>query len=128
MKFSCYHLIQARKFTKMTFYCHLIVHTGMAEGPIVAGVIGVDMPHFDIWGNTVNVASRMESTGEENKIQVTLFQTKTYMGSPSPKSLLQPVSKNKVSLVSSLNYVPVTVLRFCTHEYQPDKLLLVTDW
>jgi len=39
-------------------------------GPVVAGVIGAHKPQYDIWGNTVNVASRMDSTGEKDKIQV----------------------------------------------------------
>jgi len=37
----------------------------------VAGVIGAKKPQYDIWGNAVNVASRMDSTGMVGKIQVT---------------------------------------------------------
>lgn len=44
---------------------------GMNVGPAVAGVIGAKKPHYDIWGNTVNVASRMDSTGVPDCIQVT---------------------------------------------------------
>ncbi|XP_045169674.2 adenylate cyclase type 5-like [Mercenaria mercenaria] len=44
---------------------------GMNVGPAVAGVIGAKKPHYDIWGNTVNVASRMDSTGIPDCIQVT---------------------------------------------------------
>lgn len=44
---------------------------GLNHGPIVAGVIGAVKPLYDIWGNTVNVASRMDSTGVAGKIQVT---------------------------------------------------------
>lgn len=36
----------------------------------MSGVIGARKPVYDIWGNTVNVASRMDSTGENWKIQV----------------------------------------------------------
>jgi class 3 adenylate cyclase len=36
-------------------------------------VVGAGKPQYDIWGNTVNVASRMESTGEMDKIQVGIF-------------------------------------------------------
>lgn len=39
-------------------------------GPVVAGVIGARKPQYDIWGNTVNVSSRMDSTGVPDRIQV----------------------------------------------------------
>ena len=44
--------------------------TGLNMGPVVAGVIGARKPQYDIWGNTVNVASRMDSTGVPERIQV----------------------------------------------------------
>ncbi|CAL8069517.1 unnamed protein product [Calicophoron daubneyi] len=70
-------------------YCHLIidnldefnsmyiigtdqfeVKVGYNTGPLIAGIIGTTKPMYDIWGNTVNVASRMYSTGLVGKIQV----------------------------------------------------------
>ncbi|KAF9824462.1 hypothetical protein SFRURICE_002523 [Spodoptera frugiperda] len=45
--------------------------SGISCGPLVGGVIGARKPMYDIWGNTVNEASRMESTGEAGKVQVT---------------------------------------------------------
>ncbi|XP_052844867.1 adenylate cyclase type 5 isoform X1 [Drosophila gunungcola] len=44
---------------------------GINIGPVVAGVIGACKPQYDIWGNAVNVASRMDSTGLVDHIQVT---------------------------------------------------------
>ncbi|XP_063678873.1 adenylate cyclase type 5-like isoform X3 [Bolinopsis microptera] len=44
---------------------------GINHGSLVAGVIGATKPQYDIWGNTVNVSSRMESTGKVGKVQIT---------------------------------------------------------
>ncbi|CAL8371742.1 unnamed protein product [Boreogadus saida] len=47
------------------------LRVGINHGPLIAGVIGAQKPQYDIWGNSVNVASRMETTGVLGKIQVT---------------------------------------------------------
>eukprot|EP00668_Euglena_longa_P042515 GGOE01056285.1.p1 GENE.GGOE01056285.1~~GGOE01056285.1.p1 ORF type:complete len:743 (+),score=255.26 GGOE01056285.1:233-2230(+) len=49
---------------------HCIMRYGLAMGPITAGVLQGKTPLFDIWGKTVNLASRMESTGQAGRIQV----------------------------------------------------------
>lgn len=44
---------------------------GIHSGPAVAGVIGTQKPFYDVWGDTVNIAARLESFGTDGKIQVT---------------------------------------------------------
>ena len=46
------------------------VRIGVHTGPVVAGIVGVKKFQYDIWGDTVNTASRMESSGEEGKVNI----------------------------------------------------------
>jgi len=46
------------------------IRIGMHTGPAVAGIIGVKKFIYDVWGDTVNIASRMESHGVPNRVQI----------------------------------------------------------
>ena len=46
------------------------IRIGVHTGPVVAGIVGVKKFAYDIWGDTVNIASRMESSGEAGKVNI----------------------------------------------------------
>jgi class 3 adenylate cyclase/Tfp pilus assembly protein PilF len=49
---------------------HFEIRIGINTGPVVAGIVGVKKFQYDIWGDTVNTASRMESSGEPGKVNI----------------------------------------------------------
>lgn len=60
------HITERIEQGKEPFEIRIGIHTG----PVIAGIVGVKKFAYDIWGDTVNIASRMESSGEVRKINI----------------------------------------------------------
>jgi adenylate cyclase len=58
------------------------MRAGIHTGPVVAGIVGVKKFQYDIWGDTVNTASRMESSGEAGKVNVSQHTYELEMENP----------------------------------------------
>jgi adenylate cyclase len=49
------------------------LRVGVHSGAVVAGVVGKNKYAYDVWGDTVNIASRLESAGEVNKVNISAY-------------------------------------------------------
>jgi class 3 adenylate cyclase len=64
------HTMLSHTFTWPHNHELVLFRIGIHVGSVVAGVLGTERMQYDVWGDTVNVASRMESTGEAGRIHV----------------------------------------------------------
>ena len=78
------------------------LRVGMYSGPVIAGVVGAQKPLYDIWSNTVNIASRMDSTGVPGFIHVCWFR----YGLPSMYLNNLMNIKTKIHLITRC-YIPL---------------------
>jgi class 3 adenylate cyclase len=63
----------------------LQIRIGIHTGPVIAGLIGRKRSIYDVWGETVNLASRLESSGRSGRIHISA-ETRDALGLRSPQA------------------------------------------
>ncbi len=83
---------------KPAFEMRLVIQTG----PVVAGIVGVKKFQYDIWGDTVNTASRMESSGEVRHVNISGTTYELVKGDPgltfTPRGKVQAKGKGEMEM------------------------------
>jgi len=93
------------------------VRIGVHVGPVVAGVVGKKKYAYDIWGSTVNIASRMESNGEPGKVNI----------SSAAYELIKDYYKCSYRGKISAKNIGEIDMYFIEHEYTIPKDLLIKE-
>jgi class 3 adenylate cyclase len=83
---------------RLYFEMRLGIHTG----PVIAGIVGVKKFAYDIWGDTVNTASRMESSGEVGRVNISAGTWEVVKDEPglrfTPRGLVQAKGKGEMAM------------------------------
>ena len=78
------------------------MRAGIHTGPVVAGIVGVKKFQYDVWGDTVNTASRLESTGSAGKVNISQTTYDQIKDDPEfrfePRGKIQAKGKGSIAM------------------------------
>ncbi len=79
---------------------HFSIRIGINSGPVVAGIVGSNKFAYDIWGDTVNVAARMEQSSEKGKINISqsTFEQVEKLFNFTPRGEIEAKNKGKIKM------------------------------
>jgi len=79
------------------------MRVGLHSGPVIAGIVGVKKFAYDIWGDTVNTAARMESSGEPGKVNISATTFALVRNEPDlrfePRGRVEAKGKGELEMV-----------------------------
>lgn len=67
---AAFEMLEAIATCNQRTRCPWAIRIGINTGPVAAGVVGIDKFAFDVWGDTVNFAARLQSTSQPNRINI----------------------------------------------------------
>jgi CheY-like chemotaxis protein len=90
--------LERKALGKAAFEMRVGIHTG----PVVAGIVGRRKFQYDIWGDTVNIASRMESTGEPGEVNISSATYERVKNEPTllftPRGIVEAKGKGGLAM------------------------------
>ena len=97
-QFITKRIAEKKANNEISFEMRLGIHTG----PVVAGIVGIKKFQYDIWGDTVNTASRMESAGEIGKVNISQKTYELIKDNPQfrfePRGKIHVKGKNEIEM------------------------------